>query len=265
MANAQELLEESTAPKIKIKNTGFGRFAAGFKKQIQSSARSYDKNIGKVNRFGANTKTFFQVPSMKQVEMPAKRFARALYPQIPAQAVATPGQMKAMQKRGVSHSGRGRPTGSYKYFVGGRPVSVFTYRKVMARQRAYQRLLAAQKMAETGAMPTYQSPYQSQASYTASLQPQQYQPSQIPINSYTPQLQAQQQASMQAQMAFQPQAPVQREIKTVFKSFGGSPYPPVNPQPLMASDPYSAYVEDVDLMTGRRFLKMRPKAEKWIQ
>ena len=57
----------------------------------------------------------------------------------------------------------------------------------------------------------------------------------------------------------------QRPIRTVFKSSGGSPYPPVNNRSLAPTNqtiPYG-YVESVDTMTGRRFLKQLPKTEKW--
>jgi hypothetical protein len=60
-------------------------------------------------------------------------------------------------------------------------------------------------------------------------------------------------------------AQVQREIRPVFKSSGGSPYPAVPRQGLTPSRqtiPYG-YVESVDAFTGRRFLKQLPKTEKW--
>jgi hypothetical protein len=66
-----------------------------------------------------------------------------------------------------------------------------------------------------------------------------------------------------------PQQPQQREIKTVFKSSGGSPYPPVSKIPQnqspIRSDPNSEYYYDTDAFTGKPIMRRRPQAERWIR
>lgn len=111
----------------------------------------------------------------------------------------------------------GRPKRTYK-----RGIPAQQYRQLLARQKAYQRLI------------------QQQAIQTGQILPEE--------------------AELLTEMPSEPQ---KKPIGTVFRSFGGKPYPPVETRPL-ASPREGDYYEDVDLMTGRRFLRRRLPAEAWI-
>jgi hypothetical protein len=97
---------------------------------------------------------------------------------------------------------------------------------------------------------------------------------QIQYQEQLPQQYEQPQPVQQVQVQYPQQMPSQeyipepqkRPIATVFKSSGGSPYPPVNPQQLQPSNQTipQGYVETTDLMTGRRYMKPVPRKEAWI-
>ena len=185
---------------------------------------------------------------------------------------------------GVKGAGRGRPRGSLdkRYAAYG---GVYGYRRYMAQQKKVLKDKLKQQMEQIKAeTPSAQPQYETQAyvgqeqaipqelqgqSITPEYsqfqevveqappvpQPQQ-QFQQVPVQQMPQQMQVPNQYSQQAQ---------KRPIGTVFKSSGGSPYPPVNSQSLAPTSqtiPYG-YVESVDTMTGRRFLKQLPKTERW--
>ena len=177
---------------------------------------------------------------------------------------------------GVPGRGRGRPRGSldkrYAQYGG-----VFGYRRYVSDQKRalriqFQRQQQMMKMNAQKQMPQYeQQQYQQQ-------QQEQQLPPELQGQSVTPdysQYQAQQAQYEQPQQVQQVQYPQQyqvqqqepspREIKTVFKGSGGSPYPPVPKQGLTPTRQtiQQGYVESVDLMTGRRFMKQLPQKERW--
>ena len=62
-----------------------------------------------------------------------------------------------------------------------------------------------------------------------------------------------------------PQASTMREVKPVFRSSGGKPYPAVDTTPLANNQMTipQGYVENVDSFTGKRYIKKLPTTEKW--
>lgn len=160
---------------------------------------------------------------------------------------------------------RGRPRGSLdpRYAPYG---GVFGYRKAVAAQKAMfkarmrqiemQRAQQAQPQYETqqyvppeaqGAVPDY-----SQFPQEMQEMPQE----QVPMPQYPQQ---------QVQPFQYLQEPEKRPIVPVFKSSGGSPYPPVDTRPLAPSNAYSDAIEKVDAFTGRRYFAPKPKPESWIR
>lgn len=170
-------------------------------------------------------------------ERTIKRFGRMIYPVIPEGATVVRGQGKGVKPGG----GRGRPRGSlkaeYKPYGG-----VFGYRKFIRAQKAARKYAAIAQRAQM-----YQQIQQQQ---------QVPMPQQVPI----PQEMAQYQQYPQEI----PQIPAKKPIGTVFKSSGGSPYPPVNPAPLQGTATGEFY-EDTDAFTGRRILRRRLPAEAWAR
>jgi hypothetical protein len=163
---------------------------------------------------------------------------------------------------GVPGRGRGRPRGSldrrYAQYGG-----VFGYRRYVSEQKRALRIQLQKQQ------PQYeQQQYQQQQQMS---QQEQQLPQEMQGQGITPeysQYQMQQQPVQQYQQEqpnLQMQPPQQNEIRTPFKSSGGSPYPPVSRTPLAQPKqtiPYG-YVESVDAFTGRRFMKQLPQKEKW--
>lgn len=161
---------------------------------------------------------------------------------------------------------RGRPRGSldprYAQYGG-----VYGWRKAMAQQRRMQKLAIQQQQERLRRMNAQtQAPYEyqqmpaevQQAMQQPTLEEQQMMPTSSEATAVSgPNIQ-------QVPMEYL-QEPQKRPIATVFRSSGGSPYPPVNNQPLQSTRqtiPYG-YVESVDSFTGRRFLKKLPPVERW--
>ena len=201
-----------------------------------------------------------------------KRLAAAILP-IPARAVygasGTPSRRPSTRVK----YGRGRPKGAFdaRYAKYG---GVMNYRRVMARQNAYNRLIQAQQGIRQGPM-TYRQ--QIMARQAARQAPQQMQ--QMP-QQYTQEGQQmpQEMAQMQPQPQYQEQMPQEnmqvvgmdrpspqsRPIVPVFKGSGGSLGYEVNRAPL-ANNPQGDYYEQADPWTGRRTLVRRPQAETWLK
>jgi hypothetical protein len=177
--------------------------------------------------------------------------ATATFPMIPQKALYTYAQASESK-------GRGRPKGAratkYVPYNG-----VYGYRKFIRAQKSaykYQAELqqAQQKMAQTQQVPT-QTGQEVVMQYQQVPQQQQYQ--------QLPQLQTQQQPQFQQPQQFQQYQPQKPPIATVFKSYGGHPFPPVNP-PLQRTPQANTY-EDTDSFTGQRIIRQRPQAEAWIR
>jgi len=209
------------------------------------------------------------------------RAVQMAYPVTSMTSYGSGGAYKTIQ--GVAGRGRGRPRGSldkrYAQYGG-----VFGYRRFISDQKRALRA-QLQKQQEGMAMqrikqqPQYeQQQYQEQVQasqvpqelqgqgmtpeYAAYLQSQQQQvPQQVPQQVQQFQQQEQQPFQQYTQQASQP---VQGEIKTVFKSSGGTPYtiPKTGLRPTRETIPYG-YVETVDAFTGQRMMKPLPRKEKW--
>jgi hypothetical protein len=175
--------------------------------------------------------------------------------------------------QGVPGRGRGRPRGSLdrRYAAYG---GVFGYRRFLSEQRkiARARLQQQQMMMKQQRIPQYeQQQYQQQVSQQEQQLPPELQGQGVtPEYSQFQQEQAQMQQVPQQVQYEQPQQyqqpqPQQQEIRTPFKSSGGSPYPPVPRQGLTPTRQtiQQGYVESVDAFTGRRFMKQLPKTERW--
>lgn len=165
--------------------------------------------------------------------------------------------------------GPGRPRGTYdaRYARFG---GVFGYRKWLAQQRSAEketikRMLEQKRLA---AQPSYErTPYREPA-------PQQQMPQEMEMEmEYEPQVQQVQQMPQQMPQQYPvQQIPIQqvdhsgqRPIGRIFKSYGGSPYPPVERRPLAptAQTIPAGYIEVVDAFTGQRKLKQLPPTERW--
>jgi len=198
-----------------------------------------------------------------------KKSIRYVFPILPR--ATTTAVYQYQSKKGMQ-KGRGRPIGSVKYKnpYTGEPIGVFQWRKMMGQQRGefrqklrmQQELMRRQRMAQS--LPQYETQqYQQQQQLPQELQGQGITPEYSQAPEQMPQqVQYQQQ---QAPQPFQYVTEEKRPIGRVFKSYGGSPYKPVSNQPLAPSRqtiPYG-YIESVDLMTSKRFIKALPKKEKW--
>jgi hypothetical protein len=232
--------------------------------------------------------------------MAQKKLAQMAFPVIPSSALV--GAEGAVAREGSSkptkgYARPGRPRGTYdpRYAAYG---GVFGYRKALRARRAMER--AKEQLQETqmrqAQMPQYETtPYtpmppemEAQAQrmqqqikqLQAGVPPEQIQglpelPEEVADAeqefSQFEQHQVQQMPQPQPQLPQFQQQPfqylqeqaVRRPVATVFRSSGGSPYPPVDSRPLMPSRAIPGYVEDVDAFTGRRFLRKLPQTEKW--
>lgn len=212
--------------------------------------------------------------------------SRAIGVVFPVPSLTSYGSGSGKTIPGIPGRGRGRPRGSLdqRYAAYG---GVYGYRKYVSEQKKKLRQqLALQQQMKVARLPQYET-----QAYTGQAQVQQVQPQVQPIQQaqlpselqgqqITPeyaQFLAEQQAQTQYQQVpqqipqqyqYQQPQPTQRPIGTVFKSSGGSPYPAVNSQPRIAPSsetiPYG-YVEAVDLMTGRKYIKKLPPSERWTR
>lgn len=164
--------------------------------------------------------------------------------------------------QGIPGRGRGRPRGSLKkeYAAYG---GVYGYRRYVSEQKRLFREQFKMKaqIEKQQRMPQYEQVQQVQQQ--TQLPPELQNQGVTPDYSQYQQVQEPQQYQYPQQQA--PQEAPQQAIATVFKSSGGSPYPPVSRQPLAQprqTIPYG-YVESVDSFTGRRFLKKLPPTERW--
>jgi hypothetical protein len=228
-----------------------------------------------------------------QRERTLKKGIRMLFPVIPASATVPTGTSGMQSRKG--QGGRGRPRGTVKYSIQGRPVGVFEYRRYQSAQRqAFRQQLAQQqamikqqqRVIRAQAMPQYetqqyqgQPQQQAQAQLPPEMQGQGVVPeySQFPTEegSVPQEMQVQQQAPMpqqvpQYQVPYQPPQPApstvqQRPIAYVFRGTGNKPYPAVSNVPLTPSNRYSDVIEKVDAFTGERRFVPKPKPEGWIR
>jgi hypothetical protein len=226
--------------------------------------------------------------------MARKQLARLAFPVIPAAAL--PGAERGTQKKGgevKGYASRGRPVGSYdpRYAAYG---GVFGYRRALSARKSLERVkqqLEEEKIRQIQAPRVQAVPSQFKETQAALLQrqlkqlqagvpPEQIQgldmpEQQIPqeVEGATPdysQFQEMQQQQMQEQVQMpqvqqQPFEYLQQErpVGRVFRSYGGSPYPPVDRRPIAPSQQIPGYIETVDAFTGRRYLKPKPRPEKW--
>lgn len=226
-------------------------------------------------------------PMMRRKIMAVKRATRFAFPVIPAGA--TTATYDYQSKAGTGR-GRGRPKGSVKYSIGGRPVGVFEYRKYLSNQRRAfrERIRQQQQIIRQQRRFQYQEPQYETQQYNP--QQPQYAPQQVPqqaqhqvpqevagatpeYSQFPTQYEETQMPEQMLQQTPETLYPLQntastlqgRPIGTVFKSSGGSPYPPVERVPLAPSRVTApqGYVETVDSFTGRRFMKKLPPTEKW--
>lgn len=164
--------------------------------------------------------------------VPIQRAAQMLFPYAKMRMPMYPEE----RVRAVS-PGRGRPAGTYKY---GMPIQ--QYKKLLRAARAKARAARIITMAQARARGiTTRAVYPPQAQYVLP-ESEQVLPEQI--------------------IQQQPTPPLKRPIIPVFKSMGGSPYPPVADRPLQAQ---GEYYEDVDLMSGKRIIRRRLPREAWTQ
>ena len=239
-----------------------------------------------------------RVPRVERKRIMAqKKLIQMAFPVIPSSALV--GAEGAVAKEGTKkptkgYARPGRPKGTYdpRYEAYG---GVFGFRKAVRARRAMEK--AKEQLLETqmrqAQMPAYETtPYTPMPTELKEAQAQRMQqqikmlqagvpPEQIQGLPELPeevadaeqefsqfqQMQMQQQMPQQFQQPqFQQQfqeQPIRRPVARVFRSYGGSPYPPVDSRPLMPSRAIPGYVEDVDAFTGRRFLRKLPQTEKW--
>jgi hypothetical protein len=247
-AMAMASKQKETAMAMASKQKEYEKTRRKFERQQKEEqhSRLYKMAVGLQRRIAKARPTAY--PTKQLV---AKRMARVIYPNIPASVAPAP------------RSGKGRPKGSVKY-----PGGIYKWRKLMRAQKAvarYETLLR-----QSRAMQNYPQMVAGRILLPQEVPiPQEMQPQiqQQVENVQYPQHQTQYE---QYQYPIQPQQytpePQKRPIATVFKSSGGSPYPPVNPQPLQPSNQTipQGYVEATDLMTGRRYIKPLPRKEAWI-
>lgn len=190
---------------------------------------------------------------IKKRIMVQKKLVQAVMPYtIPGQSLAGAETIGKNKTKGYVKPGR--PFGSFKdkYAPYG---GVYGYRKAMAEKRRMQREAMRQVIEQRKVA---QAPYEYQDYQASSNTDQSGTSDQAVVGHQVPQQPKYQQVEY-------PQPPQKPPVKTVFRSSGGSPYPPVNEQPLTSSRqtvPYG-YVETVDSFTGRRFLKKLPPTERW--
>jgi hypothetical protein len=170
---------------------------------------------------------------------------------------------------------RGRPKGTLdpRYAAYG---GVFAYRKAMSARRRglrqelqqQQEMIRRARIINRGRPQQVQMPQYETQEYQGQEQVSQEQMQQYPQQMQQMQPQQVQQYPQYPQVQQQIAVEAERKpIATVFKSSGGSPYPPVDRRPLTptANTVPQGYVESVDAFTGRRFFKKLPQAENWIR
>jgi len=273
-------LSQSKEGRYQLREESFkkGQEVSRQQKDIKYHAQPLYKRIG------------LSLPTQQQgkaIQRSGNRLLASILP-IPGAAVYGSGgaQSRARNTRvKPAGSGRGRPKGAFdaRYAKYG---GVMNYRRLMARQAAYQRLVQAQQYAQQRPMtfreriiasrqiPQQQQQMQQQMQQQAPQQmPQQYTQEGQQMPQEMAQMQPQQQYPQQQQMpdmqtvGMDRPGPAQhnvREIRPVFKSSGGRLGYEVNQRPLV-NNPQGDYYEDVDMLTGRRFLKRRPQAEGWLR
>lgn len=190
-------------------------------------------------------------PIQRRQIMAVKRSARMLFPVLPASTATATYQYQS--KKG-QQSGRGRPRGSLdpRYAAYG---GVYGYRRAMAQKRRELR----QQIQMQEEMIRQQRMMQR-------LRPQEQLPEEVLPEMQVQQQLPQPQMPQQVQPVYQmPQTQEQRPIATVFKSSGGSPYPPVDRRPLTPSRQtiQQGYIETTDAFTGERIIKRLPPPERW--
>jgi len=244
--------------KNRLRREGVKRVAG----RVVSSATSYGyrKSVKTFKRLRDTPRQIRtgNVPRViKQRQLVLKKSLQQVFPQIPSSAVKG---VVGGEVGGKVGGKVGRPKGTLdsRYAAYG---GVFGYRRYISQQRKQARLMfqQQQEMMRQQRIPQYEQVQQQQVQdlpIELQQQLQQMEQQQLP----TPQVQQYQQSQVQVQEP-------QREIKTVFKSHGGSPYQPVDRTPLappQSTIPYG-YVESVDAFTGRRYLKPLPKREGWTR
>jgi hypothetical protein len=157
---------------------------------------------------------------------------------------------------------KGRPKGTLdpRYAAYGGVYGYRRYKSMMKKQEKLQ-VQQMQMAMRQARQPQYeQQQYQQQVQMSQQQLPQEMQGQNIQTD-YSQFQQAEQQVPQEPQYPQQQQ----REIRTPFKSSGGSPYPPVPRQGLTPTRQtiQQGYVESVDAFTGRRFLKQLPQKERW--
>jgi len=214
---------------VKMQAKGHGMTSEEYKKILggQAKARQKARLIASIRRPPVGIPMRKMVPIQRGAQMlfPYTKLRMPMYPQ---QAVSKP-----------TSKGRGRPSGTYKY---GMPIQQYKrlLRVARARARATQ-ILAMAQARERRIMEMRAAPPQV-------------------VSQYAPQPEYVSQPVVQQQI----QPPLKRPIIPVFKSSGGSPYPPVEDRPLQ-TNPQGDFYEDVDLMSGRRIIKRRLPKEAWTQ
>jgi len=174
-----------------------------------------------------------------------RRTGKMLYPNLPSQSISSSTSSK-------SSRGRGRPKGSVKY-----PGGIYNWRKMQRAAKAaakYQTMLRRAQAIQQYPKMVAQREYN-----------QQVQQQQVPqeVQGYEEQI-PQQQVQQQDSYPQYQQEPQKRPITSIFKSSGGSPYPPVNPQQLQPASANPDYVQYTDAFTGQVKWKKLPAAESWI-
>jgi len=215
-------------------------------RQIDSSKRFVKKLPSKVRSGSKQIKRYVSTKHPSKSSGVIRGLANMAFP--------TTQRSNYQGKKG--YASRGRPKGTVKYKDDqGRPIDVFTWRRLQSAKRALIRynLRAVQAKEQSERLPQYER--------------QQYQPSSEQMDQQQPQ-QVQYQQPQQVQYQ-QPQyvAPQQqrRPIGTPFRSSGGRPYEPVPQERLAHSQTYADAVETVDLMSGRRYFKPKPRPEGWMR
>lgn len=227
--SAQELIDVANSPKIRFKRPSrFRKLVNRASNRVGSTSNLINKTA---NYIGPKTPTPSSQQKFYKNRAKFSRGVQAVFPQtrIPG------GQRQSSQGR--VKSGRGRPVGSFKYFIPGRgAVDVFTWRKyVNAQKQAYRTQLQQQVAMQRIQQKYGQNPQQFQQDQLPQL-PQQFNP-----------YQQKPQFAGQSVMPVEPQP--YKEISVLERT-------PINLSGITLQPMNEGY-QEADLMTGEVKFKRR--------
>lgn len=156
-----------------------GRYKKGFLKRVTNVGRARRVKVG--GKF-ATRYTGIPTYGKKREKFVRKGIARGIRQAsgMPIPSYYQEGLSRMGGKRSSTATRRrpGRPRGTYKYAIEGKPVDVFTWRRYMSRRRAMERLQMQQAMQSQAQQYQMMQPTQAELQDRALLQSQQvsYQP-----------------------------------------------------------------------------------------